>query len=154
MRLVVGGSAHHAYHDLVAVELEKLNERRRITVVIHGGLGGVCASAEDWARRSGVHVVRYPPNWVRHGKAAEAVRNQFMLADARPDLVVAFPGGPHTLDLVRRALQAGLAVYEVPDREVPVQPVDSKAACTEAGARADAGCTHNASGKNEARLRL
>lgn len=154
MRLIVGGSAHHAYRDLVSLELAKLNEGRRITVLIHGGLGGVCASAEDWARRAGVHVVRYPPNWVRHGKTAESVRNQFMLEDARPDLVVAFPGGPHTLDLVRRALQAGLAVYEVPDREVPVQPVNSGAACGDADDRTDASCTRAGSDQNEAGLRL
>lgn len=127
MRLVIGGSGHLEYRDLVSFELAKLHRRCRVMVLIHGGLGGVCAAAEDWARRAGVHVVRYPPNWVRYGKTAEAVRNRFMLEDARPDLVTAFPGGPHTLDLVRCALRARLAVYEVPERDVPAQTILDRA---------------------------
>ncbi len=116
MRLLIGGSAHDDHRDLVRSELAHLHGGCRIGVLIHGGLGGVGAMAEDWARHAGVPVVRYPPNWVRHGKAAEARRNDFMIADARADMVVAFPGGSHTDDLIRRALQAGLVVLKVPGR--------------------------------------
>jgi len=122
MRLLVCGSAHRVYRDLVYLELQRLHAAHRITVLVHGGLGGVCVAAEDWARQADVPIVRYPPNWVCHRKRAEAVRNRFMLHDARPDMVAAFPGGPHTADLVRCALGAGLAVYTSPDRDVPRAP--------------------------------
>jgi len=91
MRLLVCGSAHHVYRDLVCLELQRLHAAHRITVLVHGGLGGVCAAAEDWARQADVSIVRYPPNWVCHRKRAEAVRNRFMLHDARPDMVSGFP---------------------------------------------------------------
>jgi hypothetical protein len=67
-------------------------------------------------------MVRYPLNWVRFGKRAEAVRNAFMLEDSRPDLVVAFPGGRCTADDIRRALVLGFAVYNVPAPDLPTEP--------------------------------
>jgi UDP-N-acetylmuramoylalanine-D-glutamate ligase len=39
-----------------------------------------------------------------------------MLDVGKPDLVVAFPGGRGTADMVRRAKEAGVEVIEVPAR--------------------------------------
>jgi hypothetical protein len=61
-------------------------------------------------RRNRVAVVRYPPNWERLGKRAEKRRNDFMVADSRPDFVIVFPGGRNTADLVAKALAAGIEV--------------------------------------------
>ena len=36
-----------------------------------------------------------------------------MLEEGKPDLVVAFPGGGGTKDIVRRAAKAGVAIHEV-----------------------------------------
>jgi hypothetical protein len=36
-----------------------------------------------------------------------------MLDEGKPDLVVAFPGGGGTKDMVRRAVKAGLSIHEV-----------------------------------------
>jgi len=36
-----------------------------------------------------------------------------MLDEGKPDLVVAFPGGGGTKDMVRRAVKAGVSVHEV-----------------------------------------
>jgi len=52
-------------------------------------------------------------NWRTHGKAAGPIRNQQMLDEGRPHLVVAFPGGTGTADMVRRAKAAGVPVMEV-----------------------------------------
>jgi hypothetical protein len=107
--LVCGGryydNVHAVYHELIG-----LHWRTPIAVIIHGGVSGAGAIAEAWARRSRVAVVRYPPNWECLGKKAEKVRNDFMLADSRPDVVIAFPGGRNTADLVTKASAAGLPV--------------------------------------------
>ena len=50
--------------------------------------------------------------WKMHGKKAGPLRNQEMV-DAGTDLVVAFPGGRGTADLVRRARAAGLQILVV-----------------------------------------
>ena len=41
------------------------------------------------------------------------LRNQRMLHEGKPDLVVVFPGGGGTKDMVRRAVKAGVAIHEV-----------------------------------------
>ncbi|MCC5968491.1 MAG: hypothetical protein JJU15_00915 [Pararhodobacter sp.] len=53
-----------------------------------------------------LHVQRYPANWRAFGNRAEAIRNDFMLTDSRPDLVLAFAGGNDTRALVLGALEA------------------------------------------------
>jgi hypothetical protein len=51
--------------------------------------------------------------WDELGKKAGPLRNQRMLDEGKPDLVVAFPGGGGTKDMVRRAVKAGVSVHEV-----------------------------------------
>lgn len=60
-----------------------------------------------------VAVEARPADWKRFGRAAGVLRNTAMLAD-RPELVIAFPGGKGTADMVRKAKAAGLEVIVVP----------------------------------------
>jgi len=51
-------------------------------------------------------------NWAELGRKAGPIRNQQMLDEGKPNLVVAFPGGRGTADIVRRARAAGIEVVE------------------------------------------
>ena len=113
MRVLICGGRHFEDADTVHRELVRLHWQRPIQVLIHGSVTGVGIAAEAWARRNGVAVIRYPPNWEYFGKRAESLRNAFMLEDSRPDLVVAFPGGRHTADLVHRAKESSIQVIVV-----------------------------------------
>jgi hypothetical protein len=115
MRVLVCGGRYYDNADAVHHELIGFHWRIPITVMIHGGVSGAGAIAEAWARRNRVAVVRYPPNWECLGKRAEKLRNDFMLADSRPDFVIAFPGGRNTADLVAKASAAGLQVLHAAD---------------------------------------
>jgi hypothetical protein len=114
MRILVSGGRDYENNNVVHLELTRFHWRTPVTVLIHGGVSGAGVAAEVWARRNSIDVVRYPPNWERHGKAAEALRNNFMLADSRPDFVMAFPGGRHTADLVEKAAAAGIPIFYAP----------------------------------------
>ncbi len=94
--------------------LEQALEAYKGAVVIHGAARGADTLAEEWALKHGKGVHRFPANWQRDGKAAGPIRNQAMLDKGRPDMVIAFPGGRGTADMVRRAKAAGLKVIEVP----------------------------------------
>ena len=82
-------------------------------VVIHGGARGADSLASWWASTRGFSVEIYPADWNAHGSAAGPIRNQEMIDKGKPDLVVAFPGGKGTADMVRRAKAAGVLVKEV-----------------------------------------
>lgn len=83
-----------------------------ISVVITGGAPGADRLAEEWAKHQGIPTIRMEANWTKYGKKAGPLRNQWMIDLASPDLVVAFPGGKGTSDMVRRARDAGLNVIE------------------------------------------
>lgn len=84
------------------------------TMVMHGACAtGADVYADRWALEHGVYCVRFPADWERHGRSAGPRRNQRMLEEGRPDLVLAFEGGRGTADMVNRAKRAGVPVIEV-----------------------------------------
>ncbi len=85
-------------------------------VIIHGGASGVDTFADEWAVVNWVPTDPYEvtkEEWDRLGKAAGPLRNQQMLDEGKPDLVIAFPGGKGTADMVRKARAAGVEVIEI-----------------------------------------
>lgn len=83
-----------------------------ITHVIQGGATGADTGAERWARASEIPVSCFRADWEQYGRQAGPLRNARMLAEGRPDAVIAFPGGKGTADMVRKARAAGLPVVE------------------------------------------
>jgi hypothetical protein len=81
-------------------------------VLVHGAASGADAMAGRWAGANGVSVTTFPADWNRYGRSAGPRRNQAMV-DSEPDLVVAFPGGRGTADMVRRAEAAGIRVLKI-----------------------------------------
>ena len=117
MRVIVCGGRDFDDAALLEHTLNRLHSERGIRVIIHGAARGADSLAGAWARTriaSGpIEEIACPANWERDGKAAGPIRNQYMLATHKPDLVVAFSGGRGTADMVRRARAAGIEVIEV-----------------------------------------
>lgn len=114
MRVLVCGGREYWDERTVFAVLDKLHKQRRITVVISGGALGADTVARNWCRRAGLMWMGFPADWKRFGRAAGLIRNSMMLHEG-PDIVVAFPGGAGTADLVGKAKARGLPVIEVPD---------------------------------------
>lgn len=87
----------------------------RPSFIIHGAANGADEWADYWAERNNVPHRAYPADWRRNGRAAGPIRNQRMLDDGKPDLVIAFTGGRGTADMVRRARAAGVRVLDLSD---------------------------------------
>lgn len=114
--LVCGGRDYEEYDELSEV-LNRINREQGITYIIHGAAIGADRMAGDWAHEKGIQEVACPANWEHNGKSAGPVRNQAMLG-LKPDLVVAFPGGRGTANMVRIAKNANVPVYEV-ENDIP-----------------------------------
>lgn len=114
-RILVCGGRHFSDKALVARELDALlrTARNDCLRIIQGGATGADALARAWCFSRFIPYENYPADWSRHGKAAGPMRNQRMLDEGKPDLVLAFPGGRGTADMVQRARQAGVEVREV-----------------------------------------
>lgn len=112
MRVLVCGGRGYRNRELVFRTLDHLHKVRGITFLIQGVANGADYLAWQWCDERGVRCGSYPANWDDHGKAAGAIRNQEMLDEGKPDLVIAFKGGRGTADMVRRAKKAKVPVLE------------------------------------------
>lgn len=84
-----------------------------ITIITGGCPTGVDALAAAFAMANWTQYKEFPADWKKHGLAGGPIRNQQMLDEGKPDLVVAFPGGKGTQDMICRARAAGIPVMEV-----------------------------------------
>jgi hypothetical protein len=112
--LICGGRDYRDSATIARVLDELYSAPEGVTAIVHGDAPGADTEADWWAHRRGVQRVKYPAPWER-GRHAGPQRNEFMLRHAKPDLVVAFPGGFGTHDMVSRARKAGVRVVCVQD---------------------------------------
>lgn len=111
--LVCGGRDFYDY-ELVKTVLSSLQVNRGgFSVVIHGAASGADSLAAQYARKHNIPEIAFPADWVAHGRKAGPLRNYQMLVEGKPDLVVAFPGGKGTADMMRQAKKAGVEVLSV-----------------------------------------
>ena len=85
--------------------------------IVHGGARGADTMAGAWATRMAIeeHAVPVDARIDGDWPAAGPRRNQRMLDIHKPQLVVAFPGGNGTADMVRRSRKACIDVAEIKD---------------------------------------
>lgn len=112
MRILVCGG--RAFSDIAAVYacLDRAHAKEAISLLITGGCTGADHIAGEWATERGVQYVIVPALWDRFGPHAGPLRNAAMLRELYPRGVIAFPGGNGTADMVKRAKEAGVPVWE------------------------------------------
>lgn len=113
MRLLVCGGRNFSNEEEVFKALDQINAKTPVSLLIQGGAKGADMLARAWALSSDIACDTYPAEWAKHGPAAGPIRNQAMIDDGKPDLVVAFSGGRGTADMVRRAKLACLHTIEI-----------------------------------------
>jgi hypothetical protein len=114
VRVIVCGGRDYADQDRAWHQLEMFhNSEGRITALAHGGAKGADEIAGRWGEAEHIPVRVFPANWKRDGKAAGPLRNQRMLDEFKPDVVIAFAGGRGTSDMVRRAEAEGVRVVRM-----------------------------------------
>lgn len=113
MKALICGGRDFGHKDRMFAALDAIHERAPIHVVIEGGATGADRLAQEWATVNGIDVNEYPITpaaWAKHGKKAGFLRNQLMLNDGQPDIVIAFPGGVGTALMIRLAKEQGVHV--------------------------------------------
>lgn len=83
------------------------------TELCHGGARGADSWAGEWAKTRNIPCRVFRADWKLDGRAAGPIRNRRMLREFQPELVVAFPGGKGTADMVAIAEAAGIPVLKV-----------------------------------------
>jgi len=111
--VLVCGGRDFFDEPLVFEILDAEHAERPISKIVHGDAHGADSLAKKWALTRNIGQVAYAADWQRHGRAAGPIRNLMMLDIEQPRVVVAFPGGRGTADIVRRARERHVAVLDV-----------------------------------------
>lgn len=110
MKVLVCGGRDYRDRERLFATLDGLPD---VSVIISGMAKGADSLAAAWAKERGKLLMAFPADWRAHGRRAGPIRNVRMLMDGKPDLVVAFPGGKGTADMVKRSRASGVKVIEV-----------------------------------------
>jgi len=110
MRVLVCGGRDFKNLELLRQTMDSL---LGVSCIIEGGALGADKCAAYWAQLSGIPIETFCADWKTHGKAAGPIRNKRMLDEGKPDLVVAFPGGRGTSNMMMQARKAGVPVMEI-----------------------------------------
>ena len=124
MRILVCGGRNYLSYNKLKITLEDLfneiwlkDNNEVITIISGESIGADYLSKvlayDEWGDSDQVFYEGYPAWWRRYGKAAGSIRNQKMLDEGNPDLVVVFQGGNDTKDMVNKARSAGVEVMEI-----------------------------------------
>jgi len=113
MKILVCGGRDYSDITTVYETLSALHAKKRITYVVTGAALGADSLAEAWAKEYKIHIARYPAKWHLHGRSAGPIRNKEMLTIEKPEMIVAFPGGKGTQDMLKRAEKAGISTLIV-----------------------------------------
>ncbi len=109
MKVLVTGGRDFNDAEMVWRVLGELHAKYKFTLLVHGDARGLDRIAGQWAENAGIEVLACPADWKAHGRAAGPMRNKQML-EHKPELLVAFPGGRGTADMVRKAERSSLLV--------------------------------------------
>lgn len=118
MKLLVTGGRNYDDWDALRAALDEVHAATPVDLVVHGDYDGADQLARRWAERRRHAMGRVwhapcPADWDQFDKAAGPIRNSHMLDVHRPDLVVAFPGGRGTANMVEAALRWGVRVKDL-----------------------------------------
>ena len=92
--------------------LETFREKYPTMELMHGGAKGADSWAHHWAVNKNIKTRVFKAEWNIYGKAAGVIRNTEMVWQ-KPDIVIAFPGGTGTADMIKQSLKAELKVIQV-----------------------------------------
>ncbi len=106
MRVLICGGRNYYKKYRVGEVIAELNP----SVIIQGGATGADACAKSMALERGMLVNVTADQVNTHKRAAGPIRNRKMLEEGAPDLVVAYPGGAGTENMVSLALAARIPV--------------------------------------------
>lgn len=120
MRWLVCGGRDHADPQALFAALGEIARQygKHPDWVIAGGAKGADTAAHDWATVFGIPCRVFRADWAKYGKGAGPIRNQQMLDEGKPDLVIAFPTGrlaesKGTKSMVTKAVIARVPVVVV-----------------------------------------
>lgn len=110
MKVLVCGGSNYQDRETLFGSLDDLHAETPVTLIINGGARGADLLSSQWAKARGIALEVFKADHRALHIDAFIALNAAMLEATRPDLILAFPGGPITADMNTRASAAGIPV--------------------------------------------
>lgn len=115
MKVLICGDRYWDNYSSILNIVKRLKNKYGNIKIIEGGCSGADIMAKKAAIECGLEYAEYPANWTEYGKRAGPLRNQQMLDEENPDMVIAFHPNTNqskgTKDMIARAKKAGIQIY-------------------------------------------
>lgn len=112
-RVLVCGGRDFTDEKMAFSILDLAHAANPIIKLIHGAAAGADMLAAMWAAKRNVQTEAFPADWDTYGKSAGPIRNRKMLDEGKPDMVIAFPGGHGTNNMLAQAEGARVPIILV-----------------------------------------
>jgi hypothetical protein len=112
IRICVCGGRDFNDKQLVYETLDKFLKIRQDIIIVNGDARGADSLATEWAKERNVKCELFPANWEKHKRAAGPIRNKEMI-DSKLDVLVAFPGGKGTQNMIAQCKKNNVKVFEI-----------------------------------------
>lgn len=119
MRVLICGGRNFTDTAFLFRYMDQFHKVNNVAVVIQGEARGADTLGKEWARARQIPVRGFRAKWDIYGGKAGPIRNQQMLDEGKPDVVIAFEGGHGTAHMMRIARAAGVKVIE-PNKKEPL----------------------------------
>jgi len=113
MKVLVCGGRDFKNAEFLYKTLENLHKKNKFTLIIEGNAQGADRLAGCWAEHMNLRNRKFLADWDKYGRTAGHIRNRRMLDEGKPDLVVAFPGGSGTANMIELAWDAGIPIVKL-----------------------------------------
>lgn len=106
MKVIIAGS--RTVTDLAIIETAIRKADFPITEVVSGGARGVDTLGEEYAKKNGIPIKRFPANWDKYGKSAGYKRN-VQMAEYADALIAVWDGESRgTMHMINIARDLGI----------------------------------------------
>lgn len=117
MRVLICGATYFLDYERMHDELMRIFAEKELNdvTIISGMAKGADTLAVKFAEQYNMPCLKFPADWARYGKGAGPVRNQQMLDEGKPNLIIAFPmqSSRGTRDMINRGLMEDVEVITV-----------------------------------------
>lgn len=122
MKVLVTGSREFDNPKVIAYALDtaiSAAQKAKYDIKIaQGGARGADSLVKEYCEKWNITCIEYKADWDKHGRAAGPIRNQEMLNDFKPNVLLAFikhgAANIGTKDMINRALKGGMSVNIFP----------------------------------------
>lgn len=110
IKLLVCGGRDYQDRNKIYKTLNQIHKETPISLLITGDAKGADHLSYLWALNYTIPTRIFMANWKKYGPRAGPIRNQEMINQAKPDLILAFPGGTGTQNMISLGKKAALPI--------------------------------------------